>query len=241
MSDLDDMDLFGAFDGRETLDEASTAAMAAEGAASGGKRRLSAGPADDESGAKRGRDNHGPDDANDDEASDEDGADLLPVVAPASTVLQRPDGKNVITHTVCPAGTRSTMGDTRDPSLPPLVPAKTYPFELDPFQKYATQCIEANESVLVSAHTSAGKTAVAEYAVAKCIANGQRVVYTSPIKALSNQKYRDMAEEFGDVGLMTGDITINPSATCLIMTTEILRSMLYRGRCDDRGARALAC
>lgn len=56
----------------------------------------------------------------------------------------------------------------------------------------------------------------------------QRVIYTSPIKALSNQKYRDMAEEFGDVGLMTGDITINPTATCLIMTTEILRSMLYR-------------
>jgi ATP-dependent RNA helicase DOB1 len=235
MSDLDDMDLFGAFDGRETLDEASTAAMAAEGAASGGKRRLSA-PADDESGAKRGRDNHGPDDDDDD---DEDGPDLLPTVAPSSTVLQRPDGKNVITHTVCPAGTRSTMGDARDPALPPLVPAKTYPFELDPFQKYATQCIEANESVLVSAHTSAGKTAVAEYAVAKCIANGQRVVYTSPIKALSNQKYRDMAEEFGDVGLMTGDITINPSATCLIMTTEILRSMLYRGR-YDQGARALA-
>lgn len=54
------------------------------------------------------------------------------------------------------------------------------------------------------------------------------MIYTSPIKALSNQKYRDMAEEFGDVGLMTGDITINPTATCLIMTTEILRSMLYR-------------
>ena len=59
----------------------------------------------------------------------------------------------------------------------------------------------------------------------------QRVVYTSPIKALSNQKYRDLAAEFGadEVGLMTGDITINPTATCLIMTTEILRSMLYRG------------
>ena len=56
----------------------------------------------------------------------------------------------------------------------------------------------------------------------------QRVIYTSPIKALSNQKFRDMQEEFGDVGLMTGDITINPTATCLIMTTEILRSMLYR-------------
>jgi len=55
------------------------------------------------------------------------------------------------------------------------------------------------------------------------------VIYTSPIKALSNQKYRDLQEEFKDVGLMTGDMTINPNATCLIMTTEILRSMLYRG------------
>ena len=55
------------------------------------------------------------------------------------------------------------------------------------------------------------------------------MIYTSPIKALSNQKYRDLQEEFKDVGLMTGDMTINPNATCLIMTTEILRSMLYRG------------
>lgn len=79
--------------------------------------------------------------------------------------------------------------------------------------------IENNESVLVAAHTSAGKTAVAEYAIAKSLKNGQRVIYTSPIKALSNQKYRDLQEEFGDVGLMTGDMTINPTATCLIMTT----------------------
>lgn len=56
-----------------------------------------------------------------------------------------------------------------------------------------------------------------------------RVVYTSPLKALSNQKYRELAEAFGDVGLMTGDVVINPNATCLVMTTEILRSMLYRG------------
>lgn len=81
--------------------------------------------------------------------------------------------------------------------------------------------------MLVAAHTSAGKTAVAEYAIAKSLKNGQRVIYTSPIKALSNQKYRDLQEEFGDVGLMTGDMTINPSATCLIMTTgkEMLRSI----------------
>ncbi|ETV78170.1 hypothetical protein H257_08367 [Aphanomyces astaci] len=108
-------------------------------------------------------------------------------------------------------------------------PAKTYPFTLDPFQQTAVDFIEAGESVLVSAHTSAGKTAVAEYAIAKSLRDKQRVIYTSPIKALSNQKYRDLEQEFGDVGLMTGDITINPTATCLIMTTEILRSMLYRG------------
>lgn len=66
-----------------------------------------------------------------------------------------------------------------------------------------------------------------------------RVVYTSPLKALSNQKYRELAEAFGDVGLMTGDVTINPNATCLVMTTEILRSMLYRGSGEGRaGGRA---
>lgn len=108
-------------------------------------------------------------------------------------------------------------------------PAKEYKFKLDVFQQEAVNYIEANESVLVAAHTSAGKTAVAEYAIAKSLRDKQRVIYTSPIKALSNQKYRDMQEEFGDVGLMTGDMTLNPGATCLIMTTEILRSMLYRG------------
>ena len=111
----------------------------------------------------------------------------------------------------------------------PIVPAKVYPFKLDPFQQEAVNYIDRDESVLVAAHTSAGKTAVAEYAIAKSLKNKQRVIYTSPIKALSNQKYRDLQEEFTDVGLMTGDMTINPTATCLIMTTEILRSMLFRG------------
>ncbi|XP_071953864.1 exosome RNA helicase MTR4-like [Antedon mediterranea] len=108
-------------------------------------------------------------------------------------------------------------------------PAKEYPFILDPFQKEALKCLENNQSVLVSAHTSAGKTVVAEYAIAMSLRDKQRVIYTTPIKALSNQKYREMFEEFQDVGLMTGDVTINPTASCLIMTTEILRSMLYRG------------
>lgn len=112
---------------------------------------------------------------------------------------------------------------------PPADPAKTWPFQLDPFQQVAVYSIQREESVLVSAHTSAGKTVVAEYAIAQSLKNNQRVIYTSPIKALSNQKYREFAAEFGDVGLMTGDVTINPTATCLVMTTEILRSMLYRG------------
>lgn len=107
--------------------------------------------------------------------------------------------------------------------------ARTYPFTLDPFQDTAVSCIDRGESVLVSAHTSAGKTVVAEYAIAQSLRDKQRVIYTSPIKALSNQKYRELLAEFGDVGLMTGDITINPDAGCLVMTTEILRSMLYRG------------
>ncbi|XP_026739472.1 exosome RNA helicase MTR4 [Trichoplusia ni] len=108
-------------------------------------------------------------------------------------------------------------------------PAKQYSFILDPFQKEAILCIDNLQSVLVSAHTSAGKTVVAEYAIALSLKNKQRVIYTTPIKALSNQKYREFSEEFLDVGLITGDVTINPSASCLIMTTEILRNMLYRG------------
>ncbi|CAB1318097.1 unnamed protein product [Coregonus sp. 'balchen'] len=107
--------------------------------------------------------------------------------------------------------------------------AKEYPFVLDPFQREAILCIDNSQSVLVSAHTSAGKTVCAEYAIALALREKQRVIFTSPIKALSNQKYREMYEEFQDVGLMTGDVTINPTASCLIMTTEILRSMLYRG------------
>ncbi|KAL7273037.1 ATP-dependent RNA helicase mtr4 [Rhizina undulata] len=108
-------------------------------------------------------------------------------------------------------------------------PARAYGFKLDPFQQTSVAAIERGESVLVSAHTSAGKTVVAEYAIAQSLRDNQRVIYTSPIKALSNQKFREFTAEFGDVGLMTGDVTINPSATCLVMTTEILRSMLYRG------------
>ncbi|KAF4016250.1 hypothetical protein G4228_007815 [Cervus hanglu yarkandensis] len=89
--------------------------------------------------------------------------------------------------------------------------------------------VDTNQSVLVSAHTSAGKTVCAEYAIALALREKQRVIFTSPVKALSNQKYQEMYEEFQDGGLMTGDATINSTASYLVMITEILRSMLYRG------------
>ena len=131
-------------------------------------------------------------------------------------------------------------GLTPEPSMISLdvpegrVPAKTYKFELDPFQKAAVACIERDESVLVSAHTSAGKTVCAEYAIATSLRETQRVLYTSPIKALSNQKYRELKETFGDVGLITGDVTIAEESSCLVMTTEVLRVMLHRGSATVR-------
>ncbi|XP_013417315.1 helicase SKI2W isoform X2 [Lingula anatina] len=110
--------------------------------------------------------------------------------------------------------------------------ACTWPFEPDIFQKQAILRLEQGESVFVAAHTSAGKTVVAEYAIALSMKHMTRTIYTSPIKALSNQKFRDFKQRFsneGDVGLVTGDVQIHPEASCLIMTTEILRSMLYNG------------
>ncbi|KAI8051131.1 antiviral helicase [Syncephalis plumigaleata] len=107
--------------------------------------------------------------------------------------------------------------------------ARDFPFELDTFQKQAVYHLEKGESVFVAAHTSAGKTVVAEYAIALAARHMTRAIYTSPIKALSNQKFRDFRGTFEDVGILTGDVQIQPEASCLIMTTEILRSMLYRG------------
>lgn len=107
--------------------------------------------------------------------------------------------------------------------------AREYEFELDNFQKLAILQLEQHNHVFVAAHTSAGKTVVAEYAIALSQQHKTRTIYTSPIKALSNQKYREFKKDFKDVGLITGDFQINQKASCLIMTTEILRSMLYRG------------
>lgn len=100
--------------------------------------------------------------------------------------------------------------------------------ELYPFQAEAIRSIEAGRSVIVSAPTGAGKTIIAEYAIDRALAEKKRIVYTSPIKALSNQKYRDLREEYGDeVGIMTGDLTVNPTGRILIMTTEIFRNTIF--------------
>ena len=107
-------------------------------------------------------------------------------------------------------------------------PPITYPFELDEFQKRSILRLENHQNVLVCAHTSSGKTVVAEYGIALGKRNSKRVLYTSPIKALSNQKFREFKKKFGDVGILTGDVSINPEAQCLIMTTEILQSSLYK-------------
>ena len=103
-----------------------------------------------------------------------------------------------------------------------------YNFELDTFQKRSIIRLENHQNVLVCAHTSSGKTVIAEYGIALGKRNKRKVLYTSPIKALSNQKYRDFKIKFNDVGILTGDVTINPDAQCLIMTTEILQNSLYK-------------
>ncbi|KAJ1827576.1 Antiviral helicase ski2, partial [Coemansia sp. RSA 2599] len=119
------------------------------------------------------------------------------------------------------------------PNFRRLVPhlAREFPFELDVFQKRAVYHLERGDYVFVAAHTSAGKTVVAEYAVALSQMHMTKTIYTSPIKALSNQKFNDFTHAFGEenVGILTGDVKIRPEAPCLIMTTEILKNMLYRG------------
>jgi len=113
----------------------------------------------------------------------------------------------------------------------------THPFQYDRFQAEAIACIDHNVSVLIAAPTGAGKTAVAEYAIEQALAANQSVIYTAPIKALSNQKYRDFYARYGDrIGILTGDVTLNPAAPILIMTTEIYRNSLLEA--EQRFARA---
>ena len=107
--------------------------------------------------------------------------------------------------------------------------SKVFPFRLDDFQEQAIAALDANQSVVVCAPTGSGKTLIGEYAIYRALAQGRRVFYTTPLKALSNQKLRDFRDRFGAdrVGLLTGDISINRDAPILVMTTEIFRNMLY--------------
>src|ERR1700728_4619772 len=107
--------------------------------------------------------------------------------------------------------------------------AALYDFEFDDFQVKACAALTAGDGVLVAAPTGSGKTVVGEFAVHLALAQGRKCFYTTPIKALSNQKYADLVRRYGasDVGLLTGDNSINGEAPVVVMTTEVLRNMLY--------------
>ncbi|MDX6218558.1 MAG: ATP-dependent helicase HelY, partial [Frankiales bacterium] len=112
-----------------------------------------------------------------------------------------------------------------------------YPFGLDAFQRVACKALEEGRGVLVAAPTGAGKTVVGEFAVFLALRAGRKCFYTTPIKALSNQKYADLVERHGAdrVGLLTGDTAVNGDADVVVMTTEVLRNMLYSGSGALRG------
>lgn len=118
-------------------------------------------------------------------------------------------------------------------------PPQPRTFELDPFQRQAVAALDAGESVLVAAPTGAGKTVVAEHAVDLALQQGAKAFYTTPIKALSNQKFNDLVERHGRdrVGLLTGDNSINGTADVVVMTTEVLRNMIYTGSPQLQGLR----
>lgn len=117
-------------------------------------------------------------------------------------------------------------------------PPITFPYECDDFQKHAFSCISKGENVLVTAATGCGKTIVGEFGIANTINKNLNVVYTSPIKSLSNEKYNDFRNKFQgsniNLGILTGDNKINPDGNCLIMTAEILRNALYKLKSDNK-------
>src|SRR5205814_9035426 len=107
--------------------------------------------------------------------------------------------------------------------------ARSYPFPLDEFQRTAIEALHGGESVLVAAPTGSGKTVVAEFALERALSQRRKAFYTTPLKALSNQKFGDFSARYGaaNVGLLTGDNSINSEAPIVVMTTEVLRNMLY--------------
>jgi ATP-dependent RNA helicase HelY len=113
------------------------------------------------------------------------------------------------------------------------------PFRLDAFQRRALDAIDDGQSVVVAAPTGSGKTVVAEYAIATALDDGGKAFYTTPLKALSNQKFGDLSRAYGAarVGLLTGDNSINGNASVVVMTTEVLRNMIYAGSSTLNGLR----
>src|SRR3989440_5063677 len=109
--------------------------------------------------------------------------------------------------------------------------AAAYPFPLDDYQLRAIEALHAGDSVLVAAPTGSGKTVVAEFGIELALSRRRKAFYTTPLKALSNQKFGDFAARWGAdrVGLLTGDNSINSEAPVVVMTTEVLRNMLYEG------------
>ena len=104
-----------------------------------------------------------------------------------------------------------------------------FPFELSDFQKYSIQAILEGNHILVTAHTGSGKTLPAEFAIEHFVAQGKKVIYTTPIKALTNQKFNTFQKKYPEIsfGIITGDNIMNPGAQCLFVTTEILRNTLF--------------
>jgi superfamily II RNA helicase len=121
--------------------------------------------------------------------------------------------------------------------FPVLDLKQLFPFDLDSFQLQAIDALNHGKSVVVCAPTGSGKTLIGEYAIYRALSENKRVFYTTPLKALSNQKFRDFRDQFGldQVGLLTGDISINRDAAIVVMTTEIFRNMLYGTEIGDTG------
>jgi len=163
-----------------------------------------------------------------------------PAGAAASARIRRRRAGRPVTAAHEPSPAERYAAFRRQQSGPELAAfGALYSFGLDAFQRTACAALESGRSVLVAAPTGAGKTVVGEFAVHLALASGGKCFYTTPIKALSNQKYSDLVTRYGPerVGLLTGDNAVNGDASVVVMTTEVLRNMLYASRRDGGGDR----